>query len=176
MGTSQSRASEGSSSPAIERLKRYSKADLKTPLKAAFSRHRPSSVQEQGSEGTSSDYETPIYETKRRSVVVSLLLYILLSRWLCLWSRLRLNQLGLIISFLSTATTTTASRHAYHCSMPGMDFPYSLVVFFNGRITLVSHREDPRQRHLRYRKGGHSCTDRKILCMQGHQQEAYGGP
>ncbi|PPQ83403.1 hypothetical protein CVT25_003850 [Psilocybe cyanescens] len=65
MGTSQSRTSSEDNKP-IDRLKRYSRADLKSPLKAAFGRRKGGLSETGDSEGTTtaSDYETPIYETK----------------------------------------------------------------------------------------------------------------
>ena len=85
MGTSQSRTSstEGnssSSSAAIDRLKRYSRPDLKLPLKSAFGRQQQQQQQQpkdsaattatagHGAKTEStpaSDYETPIYETSQ---------------------------------------------------------------------------------------------------------------
>lgn len=74
MGASQSRANSEKNTT-IDRLKRYSRADLKSPLKAAFGRNKGDSGQENGggSEGATSDYETPIYETQQR-VPVSVLI------------------------------------------------------------------------------------------------------
>lgn len=65
MGTSQSRTSSEDNKP-TDRLKRYSRADLKSPLKAAFGRRKGGLSETGDSEGTTtaSDYETPIYETK----------------------------------------------------------------------------------------------------------------
>ncbi|KDR77361.1 hypothetical protein GALMADRAFT_246752 [Galerina marginata CBS 339.88] len=70
MGSSQSRSSEGNT--AIDRIKRVSRADLKSPLKSAFGRAKAGGAAAEGtgaggSEGTASDYETPIYETTRRA-------------------------------------------------------------------------------------------------------------
>jgi len=86
MGTSQSRTSstEGnnsSSSAAIDRLKRYSRPDLKLPLKSAFGRQQQQQQQQQPKDSAAttataghgaktestpaSDYETPIYETSQ---------------------------------------------------------------------------------------------------------------
>jgi len=68
----------------MDRLKRVSRADLKSPLKAfkqsggngKSGLSASMETQETGKAGTAetqgttaSDYETPIYETKRRSVV-----------------------------------------------------------------------------------------------------------
>jgi hypothetical protein len=86
MGTSQSRTASEGSSATIDRLKRYSRADLKSPLKAAFGRqqqlqqpqvkdsvaatvgHAGTKPEETGST-PASDYETPIYETSQRAAV-----------------------------------------------------------------------------------------------------------
>jgi len=96
MGTSQSRTSstEGSSA-AIDRLKRYSRADLKLPLKSAFGRQQQQQQQQQpkdtvattataghgakpgGTESTpASDYETPIYETGQTRATAAAVRYI----------------------------------------------------------------------------------------------------
>lgn len=87
MGTSQSRTASEGSSATIDKLKRYSRADLKSPLKAAFGRQQPQQQQPQDSvaptvghaatkpEGTestpASDYETPIYETSQRKAAAA---------------------------------------------------------------------------------------------------------
>ncbi|PPQ70548.1 hypothetical protein CVT26_013135 [Gymnopilus dilepis] len=72
MGASPSRSSEGNAP--IDRLKRYSQANLKSPLKGRFGKHKNGhAAQSNGakgtleSEATASDYETPIYETKGRN-------------------------------------------------------------------------------------------------------------
>lgn len=54
------------------RLKRYSKVDLKAPLKGTFGRSvtpspMASRTEQAAPGGASSDYETPIYETKKVS-------------------------------------------------------------------------------------------------------------
>jgi len=94
MGTSQSRPEGGGGNPTIDRLKRYSRADLKSPLKSAFGRQHAASPKASGAstgehgkkhEGTgstpASDYETPIYETGQRKApaVVSWNMF----WWLC---------------------------------------------------------------------------------------------
>jgi hypothetical protein len=48
---------------------------------------------------------------------------------------------------------------------------YSLQLLI---LSVVPNRQNFREWYLRHREGGHSCHDRKILCLQSHQQEANG--
>lgn len=121
MGTSQSRTgSEGNKS--IDRLKRYSRADLKSPLKAAFGRHKGGAGDNGNSDGTTttSDYETPIYEAK-----VCLLLY--LSGCVSGESFSLSNLCNSLFFLLATAPTTTTTftpdnAHACYSSVSGNSF------------------------------------------------------
>lgn len=94
MGTSQSRTTTDGSSATVDRLKRYSRADLKSPLKA-FGRQQQAKdsvaasaghggTKPGGTESTpASDYETPIYETSQRKAAVPVRCTYLFYLWLC---------------------------------------------------------------------------------------------
>lgn len=129
MGTSQSRTTTDGSSATVDRLKRYSRADLKSPLKA-FGRQQQAKdsvaasaghggTKPGGTESTpASDYETPIYETSQRKPAVPVRCTYLLYMWLCFRTQ---NLLVLTPSSLApiNSTTSTVSVNAFHGSLRG---------------------------------------------------------
>lgn len=43
------------------------------------------------------------------------------------------------------------------------------------RVDVVPHWQNPRKWDICHREGGGAYQDWKVLCLQGHQQEAHGG-
>jgi hypothetical protein len=110
-------------------------------------------------EQTGSDADKPIYET----TTVSL--------WLCHWFKVS------HASLLQQPPPALPSRP--QSQMP-LTVPCQVCLSLSGlglaaSILSVSNWKNTRQRNLCDREGGHSHSDRQILCVQSHQQALDGG-